>query len=77
MRGFVIDCRVRFDLNEDPGAIAPDQFRADEFTRAGERIALKKCTANELLLHERIRSLRKREVSAVADSKACGLIKYG
>ena len=42
VRGFVIDCRVRFGLDNDPGAIAPDQLRADEFARARKRIALKK-----------------------------------
>src|SRR5262249_31940657 len=42
VRGLVIDCRVCFHLNDDPRAIAPDQFRADEFSRATERITPKK-----------------------------------
>src|SRR5438270_12803221 len=48
VRGFVIDCRVCFHLDDNPGATAPDQFRAYEFARAVERITLKKWTANNL-----------------------------
>src|SRR6266496_4142721 len=57
VRGFVINCRVCFHLSDDPGAIAPDQFRADEFARAGERITLEKWAANRLFFRERGRSL--------------------
>ena len=46
--GFVVDCRVCFHLDDNPGATAPDQFRAYEFARAVERITLKKWTANNL-----------------------------
>jgi hypothetical protein len=42
VRRFVINCRVCFHLDDDPRAIAPDQFRADEFARAIEWITLKK-----------------------------------
>ena len=40
VRGFVIDCRIRFHLDDDPGAFAPNQFSADEFARTRKRIAL-------------------------------------
>src|SRR5438874_13778266 len=42
VRGFVIDCRIGFHFDHDPGAIAPYQFGADEVARATERITLKK-----------------------------------
>src|SRR6266568_7732626 len=42
VRGFVIDCCIGFHFDDDPGAIAPDQFGADEVARTTERIALKK-----------------------------------
>ena len=48
VRGFVVDCCVRFHLDDDSRATAPDQFRAYEFARAVERITLKKWTANNL-----------------------------
>src|SRR5216110_1122720 len=42
VRGFIVDRRVCFHLDDDPSAIAPNQFSADEFARATERIKLKK-----------------------------------
>src|SRR5438552_15745135 len=50
MRGFVSNCRVRFYFDDNPGAVAPDQFEADEFARTGEGITLKKRTRNKLVL---------------------------
>src|SRR5215472_17759328 len=49
MRGFVVHCRIRFRLDDDPGAFAPNQFGADELARALERIAFKKSRADNLL----------------------------
>ena len=49
VRGFVIDCRIRFHLDDYPRAFAPYQFSADKFARARERIALKKRSANKLV----------------------------
>src|ERR1700756_3183523 len=57
VRGFVVDRRIRFHLDDDSGAIAPDQFRADEVACATDRIALKKWTANKLFPRQRGRSL--------------------
>src|SRR6516225_3907562 len=57
VRGFVINRRICFHLDDDSGAIAPDQFRADEVARATERITLKKWTTNKLFLRRRGRSL--------------------
>src|SRR5215475_9460727 len=37
---FVVCCRIRFHLDNDPGAFAPNQFSADEFARTRKRIAL-------------------------------------
>ena len=42
VRSFIIGRRVRFDLYDSSGALAPNQFSADELTRARKRIALKK-----------------------------------
>jgi hypothetical protein len=50
MRGFVIDRRICFHLDDDPTAMAPDQFSADEFARTGEWITLEKWTTNKLFL---------------------------
>ena len=49
VRGFVIDCRIRFHLDDDPGAFAPNQFSADKFARTDKRIALKESGADNLL----------------------------
>src|ERR1043166_2188573 len=49
---FVIDCRIRFHLNDYPGAFAPYQFSADKFARTRERIALEEGSANKLV-HQR------------------------
>ena len=49
VRGFVIDCRIRFHLDDNSGALAPNQFGADKFARTGKRIAFKKWGADNLL----------------------------
>jgi hypothetical protein len=49
MRGFIIDCRIRFHLDDDPGAFVPNQFSADKFARTRKRIALEKSGADNLL----------------------------
>src|SRR6266516_2722737 len=49
VRGFIIDCRIRFHLDDDPGAFAPNQFSADEFARTRQRIALEESGADNLL----------------------------
>jgi len=47
--GFVIDCRIRFHLDDYPGAFAPYQFSADKFARTHERIALEERCANKFV----------------------------
>jgi hypothetical protein len=47
---FVIDCRIRFYLDDDPGALPPNQFSADQCTRTGNRIASEERRANKLVL---------------------------
>src|SRR3954451_16856086 len=47
VRRFVIDCRVRFHLDDDPRAFAPNQFGADEFPRTDQRIALEERRAKK------------------------------
>jgi hypothetical protein len=42
MRSFIIDCRIRFDLDDSSRTLAPNQFSADKLARARKRIALKK-----------------------------------
>jgi hypothetical protein len=74
--GFVINCRVRFNLNNNPGTIAPNQFRADELARTRERIALKKRATNKLLLHDEPGNLHKRETRrTITALKTCHFIK--
>jgi len=47
--GFVIDCRIRFHLDDYPGAFAPYQFSADKFARTRERVALEERSPNKLV----------------------------
>jgi hypothetical protein len=47
--GFIIDCRIRFHLDDYPGAFAPYQFSADKFARTHERIALEERCANKFV----------------------------
>src|SRR6516225_4526305 len=51
MRGFVIDRRICFYLDDDPRAIAPNQFCADEFARTCVRITLKKPSSKHPASH--------------------------
>src|ERR1700730_1476845 len=51
MTSFVVLRRIRFRLHDNPCAFLPDQFRADELARTGNRIALEKKRANDLLSH--------------------------
>ena len=49
VRGFVIDCRIRFHLDDDPGAFAPNQFSADKFARTRKRIAFEESGADNFV----------------------------
>src|SRR5262245_7815676 len=49
VRGFVINCCIRFDLDDDSGAFAPDQFSADKFASTRKRIAPKERRANNFV----------------------------
>src|SRR5262249_8836369 len=42
MRSFVVDCRVRFDLDNDPRAIATNQFCADQLACTSKQVAFEK-----------------------------------
>ncbi len=46
VRGFIIDCRIRFYLDDYPGALAPNQFFPDEVARTRKRIAFEERNAN-------------------------------
>src|SRR6266498_367063 len=48
MRSLVVDCSVRFHLHNEPRAIAPNQFRADQLARTSERITSEKRRAHNL-----------------------------
>ncbi len=48
--GFIIDCRIRFHLDDNSGAFAPNQFRADEFARTREQIALEETRREQSLM---------------------------
>src|SRR4029453_5141477 len=49
MWGFVIGCRIRFYLDDNSRAFAPNQFSADKFARTGKRLPLKESGADNLL----------------------------
>src|ERR1051325_2171337 len=49
VRGLVVNCCVRFHLDNDSRTIAPNQFCADQLARASERITFKKTRANNLV----------------------------
>src|SRR5258708_10379568 len=49
MRRLVVDCRVRFHLDNDSRTIIPNQFCADQLARAGQRITFKKRRADNLV----------------------------
>src|SRR4030095_7527792 len=71
VRGFVVDCRIRLYLDDDPGAFAPNQFSADQFARTGKRIALEERRADNLV-HQptpTLFPLRSRPVKPTACSK--------
>src|SRR6185312_1783821 len=42
MRGLVVDCCIRFHLDNNSRTIAPNQFCADQLTSASERITFEK-----------------------------------
>jgi len=48
MSCFVTDCCISFNFNNDPRATAPNQFRANEFARAGQRVTLEKRSLDDL-----------------------------
>ena len=51
VRGFVIDRRIRFHFDDDPGAFIPNQFGANKFARTGKRITFEKmCADNSLAI---------------------------
>src|SRR6266508_1290545 len=52
MRSLVVGCSVRFHLHNEPRAIAPNQFRADQLARTSERITFEKRHAHNLA-HDR------------------------
>jgi hypothetical protein len=47
MRGFIIDCRIRFHFDHDSRAFAPNQVSADKFACTGKRIASEKSASND------------------------------
>ena len=49
---FVVFGQVRFSLDNDAGAAAPNDFRADELTCADDRIATEKLCSNNSILHD-------------------------
>jgi len=53
VRGFVVNCPIRFHLDDDPGAFAPDQFSADKFASTRKRIAPEEKNARTTLFINR------------------------
>src|SRR6266487_354600 len=49
MRGLVVDCRVRFHIDNDSRTIVPNEFCADQLTRASDRITFKKRRTDNLV----------------------------
>ncbi len=46
VRGFIIDFRIRFHLDDRPGTVAPNQFFPDKLARTRKRIASEERGAN-------------------------------
>ena len=52
--GFIAQSGVGLGLDDEAGAGVPDEFAADEFARASERIALEKAAREHLTTRKRI-----------------------